>query len=83
MAKELTDYSDSDNTNGIMGVTYANSEVTPMEDYSKRPTASSRYVNMRGVVDFGNLLQFAPFEGGYCFLAVINAPYMATTIGDN
>ena len=83
MAKELTDYSNSDNTNGIMGVTYANSEVTPMEDYSKRPTASSRYVNMRGVVDFGNLLQFAPFEGGYCFLAVINAPYMATTIGDN
>ena len=49
-------------------------EQVNLTDYSKRPYASKVYADMRGVVDFGNLLQFAPFEGGYCFLAVINGP---------
>ena len=51
-------------------------------DYTKRPLASETYADMRGIVDWGNLLQFAPFESGYCFLAVINGPYMATLVKD-
>lgn len=30
--------------------------------------------DMRGVVDYGNLLQFAPYESGYSLIAVINGP---------
>lgn len=52
--------------------------IIETKDYSKEPNAASEYADMRGVVDYGNLFQFAPFEGGYCFLAVINAPYIAT-----
>ena len=46
-------------------------------DYTKMPYTAETYADMRGVVDFGNLMQFAPYESGYCFLAVINGPYMA------
>ena len=48
------------------------------KDYSKAPWKASEYANMRGVVDWGNLFQFAPYESGYCFLAVINGPYIGT-----
>lgn len=44
-------------------------------DFSKMPYAAHEYMDMRGVVDFGNLAQFAPYESGYCFLAVINGPH--------
>lgn len=30
--------------------------------------------DMRGVVDYGNLFQFAPYESGYSLIAVINGP---------
>lgn len=46
--------------------------------YSKMPYQASEYSDMRGVVDFGNLAQFAPYESGYCFLAVINGPSCMT-----
>ena len=39
-------------------------------DYTKMPYTAETYADMRGVVDFGNLMQFAPYESGYCFLAV-------------
>lgn len=48
------------------------------KDYSKAPWKATEYANMRGVVDWGNLFQFAPYESGYCFLAVINGPYIGT-----
>jgi len=41
-------------------------------DGSKKPYKASGYSDMRGIVDFGNLIQFAPYEKGYSFLAVIN-----------
>lgn len=47
----------------------------PKDTFSKMPYAASEYSDMRGVVDFGNLAQFAPYESGYCFLAVINGPH--------
>lgn len=43
-------------------------------DFSKLPKSTKDYMDMRGVVDFGNLMQFAPYESGYCFIAVIAAP---------
>ena len=43
-------------------------------DYSKKFYNANSYMDLRGVVDFGNLIQFAPYESGYCFLAVINGP---------
>lgn len=46
-------------------------------DFTKMPYTAETYADMRGVVDFGNLMQFAPYESGYCFLAVINGPWMA------
>ena len=46
-------------------------------DYTKMPYTAETYADMRGVVDFGNLMQFAPYESGYCFLAVINGPWIA------
>lgn len=53
-------------------------------DYSKAPWKASEYANMRGVVDWGNLFQFAPYESGYCFLVVINGPFIAnSTIAGN
>lgn len=54
-------------------------------DGSKKPFAADSYMDMRGVVDFGNLVQFAPYEKGYCFLAVINGPAMMNESynGDN
>lgn len=44
------------------------------DDGSKKPYKAEGYADMRGIVDFGNLIQFAPFEKGYSFLAVINGP---------
>ena len=46
------------------------------KDYTKAPWKATEYANMRGVVDWGNLFQFAPYESGYCFLVVINGPYI-------
>lgn len=43
-------------------------------DMSKPPM--KQQVDYRGVVDWGNLLQFAPYESGYCFLVVLSAPAM-------
>ena len=48
------------------------------DDYTISPNTSAQNVNMRGVIDFGNLFQFAPFESGYSFITVINGPRMAT-----
>ena len=45
-------------------------------DYSKPTFSASSFMDQRGVVDYGNLLQFAPYEGGYQLLAVINGPAM-------
>lgn len=42
--------------------------------YSKQPYDREVYADNRGVVDFGNLLQFAPYESGYCFLSVLSSP---------
>lgn len=42
------------------------------DDGSKKPYLASQYADMRGIVDFGNLIQFAPYEKGYSFLTVIN-----------
>lgn len=53
-----------------------------INDYSKQPYAANQYANMRGVVDWGNLFQFAPYESGYCFIVVINGPYIGT-VGKN
>ena len=57
-------------------------ETINSHDYTKQAYAASEYADMRGVVDFGNLMQFAPYEGGYCFLAVINGPAFATAISE-
>ena len=51
------------------------------DDYTISPNTSAQNVNMRGVIDFGNLFQFAPFESGYSFITVINGPRMATMKG--
>ena len=51
-------------------------------DFSKHPYGAGEYMDMRGVVDFGNLAQFAPYESGYCFLAVINGPH-CMSLGKN
>lgn len=48
-------------------------------DGSKIPIAASQYSNQRGVIDYGNLAQFAPYQSGYAFLAVIGVPRMMTT----
>lgn len=42
------------------------------DDNSKAPMKQK--VDFRGVTDWGNLLQFAPYESGYCFLVVVGAP---------
>ena len=52
-------------------------------NFTKRPYSAGQYSDMRGVVDFGNLAQFAPYEGGYCFLAVINGPHCMQMTGDD
>lgn len=46
-----------------------------MKDFTKQPYTAESYADMRGVVDFGNLMQFAPYESGYSFVAVINPPF--------
>lgn len=58
-------------------------QYIPINDYSKEPFSADKYANMRGVVDWGNLFQFAPYESGYCFLAVINAPYIGADTTTN
>ena len=44
------------------------------------PIASSQNVDMRGVVDYGDLYQFAPYESGYSFISVINGPRFVTQL---
>ena len=51
------------------------------DDFSVKPISTAQNVDMRGVVDFGNLYQFAPFESGYSFIAVINGPRFANNTG--
>lgn len=45
-------------------------------DYSKKPhkRASRTESPHSGVIDFGDLCRFAPYEGGYCFIAVFDQP---------
>ena len=50
-------------------------EKIDYNDMSKRPNKLT-VSDFRGVVDWGNLLQFAPYETGYCFLVVLGAPTM-------
>ena len=50
-------------------------------DYTINPPATTQNVDMRGVIDYGNLYQFAPFEGGYSFIAVINGPKFPSSMG--
>jgi hypothetical protein len=57
-------------------------ETINSHDYTKQAYSANEYADMRGVVDFGNLMQFAPYEGGYCFLAVINGPAFAQSISE-
>lgn len=51
---------------------------------AKKPYAATEYADTRGVFDYGNLYQFAPYEGGYAFLVVFGVPRMmnidATTV---
>lgn len=54
-----------------------------INDYSKQPYRAEGYADMRGIVDFGNLVQFAPYEKGYAFLAVINGPAFMEWEGAN
>lgn len=46
-----------------------------MNDNSLNPYTAESYADLRGIVEFGNLGQFAPYEGGYSFFGVINSPY--------
>ena len=50
-------------------------------DYTINPPATTQNVDMRGVIDYGNLYQFAPFESGYSFIAVINGPKFPSSMG--
>lgn len=45
-------------------------------------TSYDNTVDMRGVIDYGNIAQFAQFETGYCFLSVINGPGFANMVND-
>lgn len=49
-------------------------ESSKFYDYSKIPYSID--TDYRGVTDFGDLLGFAPYETGYCFLAVLSEPNM-------
>lgn len=61
----------------------ANAAYIDFNDGSKKPYTADNYADMRGVVDFGNLMQFAPYERGYSFLTVINgAKFMDVDPGD-
>ena len=46
--------------------------IDKYHDNSKTPM--KQQTDFRGVTDWGNLLQFAPYESGYCFLIVVGAP---------
>lgn len=62
-----------------VGLKYINSrDEIDLKDGSLNPFKSSTYADLRGVVEFGNLAQFAPFEGGYSFLGVLSAPRFMT-----
>ena len=51
------------------------------ESYSINGVNSEYITDMRGVIDYGNLLQFAPYESGYSFIAVINGPAFGVMSG--
>ena len=44
------------------------------DSYSINGVKADQITDMRGVIDYGNLMQFAPYESGYSFIAVINGP---------
>jgi hypothetical protein len=50
------------------------------DDNSKTPIDMD--TDLRGVTDWGNLFQFAPYESGYCFLVVLGVPTLANGKGD-
>lgn len=59
-------------------------QFIPYDDNSKKiidSTASRNKKIHSGVTDFGNLFQFAPYEGGYCFLIIYSYPNMGKDEG--
>lgn len=50
--------------------------LAQVRDGSKRPYSASEYADQRGIVDYGNLVQFAPYETGYAFIACLGVPIM-------
>ena len=49
-----------------------------MNSYTKQPYSGTSYTR-RGVWDLTNPFQFAPYESGYCMLAVLSSPAMFNT----
>jgi len=47
------------------------------------PRNLTQYTAFRGVTDFSNIGQFAQFEGGYQFLAVLQTPEFINKAGEN
>lgn len=47
-----------------------------------QPRNLTQYTAFRGVTDFSNIGQFAQFEGGYQFLAVLQTPTFINKLGD-
>lgn len=56
-------------------------DLLKYDDKSKIPQNTK--IDFRGVTDWGNLLQFAPYESGYCFLVVLGAPTMFNHVNVN
>lgn len=55
-----------------------------MFDYLKKPRDISPYENlMQGVTDFGNLVQFNMYEGGYAALFCVKVPRFLDKLGDS
>lgn len=52
-----------------------------LNDYSIRPRNLTRYTAFRGVTDFTQIGQFAQFESGYSFLAVLEMPPFMEMLG--
>lgn len=53
-----------------------------MFDYLKQPRELTPFELMRGTIDFGNLVQFNMYEGGYAALFVIKMPTYLTTLAE-
>lgn len=54
-----------------------------IHDYSKMPLIKSGTDYRFGGANVGDLLGFAPYEGGYCFLSVMSTPAMMRKEGTN